>query len=63
MLFQSTLPVWAATVFEFQKGEKETISIHAARVGSDLDGGAACHLNLISIHAARVGSDIQFCRR
>ena len=34
-VFQSTLPVWAATAIEGNMGMSIVISIHAARVGSD----------------------------
>ena len=34
-LFQSTLPVWAATLQSSTEKKSEEISIHAARVGSD----------------------------
>ena len=34
--FQSTLPVWGATDPMVAEGEKAVISIHAPRVGSDL---------------------------
>ena len=33
--FQSTLPVWGATILDIQKPPKRSISIHAPRVGSD----------------------------
>ncbi len=33
--FQSTLPVWGATIFSVQERRSENISIHAPRVGSD----------------------------
>ena len=36
MSFQSTLPVWAATPLSVQTSCLHAISIHAARVGSDL---------------------------
>ena len=35
-IFQSTLPVWGATIFDGQNYRVMTISIHAPRVGSDL---------------------------
>ena len=56
--FQSTLPVWGATLLILVKRACPNISIHAPRVGSDADherGGT--HRNRISIHAPRVGSD------
>ena len=55
--FQSTLPVWGATllqgVFYFFIG----ISIHAPRVGSDSIFDSVWLDKIISIHAPRVGSD------
>ena len=33
--FQSTLPVWAATCYNDNSAKFQSISIHAARVGSD----------------------------
>ena len=36
MLFQSTLPVWGATVYTVGGWYRLCISIHAPRVGSDL---------------------------
>ena len=64
-LFQSTLPVWAATDEPVEETTAEKyISIHAARVGSDR---ALCDvaytIYLISIHAARVGSDYRPARQ
>ena len=55
--FQSTLPVWGATMYLHGVMSTLRISIHAPRVGSDTykvywDGTA-----YISIHAPRVGSD------
>ena len=56
-IFQSTLPVWGATVYKYADGAALDISIHAPRVGSDSTGRTACHRFQISIHAPRVGSD------
>ena len=57
-LFQSTLPVWGATLSRRSGSAQKRISIHAPRVGSDFQSFklafAACR---ISIHAPRVGSD------
>ena len=39
ILFQSTLPVWGATLLAFQAALLRCISIHAPRVGSDNMGG------------------------
>ena len=55
--FQSTLPVWAATYREIARAVGVDISIHAARVGSDIMTSVLNLTLLISIHAARVGSD------
>ena len=58
MIFQSTLPVWAATDNCKRLFYWNAISIHAARVGSDLLSLFIIYLLIkISIHAARVGSD------
>ena len=38
--FQSTLPVWGATVEEVRGIVQMIISIHAPRVGSDLRGAS-----------------------
>ena len=56
-LFQSTHPVWGATIDNPDEMDEQLISIHAPRVGCDtarnpLVGGSA-----ISIHAPRVGCD------
>ena len=57
ILFQSTLPVWGATISGIYGSAGSNISIHAPRVGSDgLQIGKHTVL-LISIHAPRVGSD------
>ena len=55
--FQSTLPVWGATMPGMQMVNKIRISIHAPRVGSDAHDAAHRHRRGISIHAPRVGSD------
>ena len=61
-IFQSTHPVWGATL----KLVKEQmlhrgISIHAPRVGCDIQGLQACtQAHIISIHAPRVGCDDVF---
>ena len=57
--FQSTLPVWGATLKKpRQAGRMEGISIHAPRVGSDCRSCPRPPQFLISIHAPRVGSDL-----
>ncbi len=55
--FQSTLPVWGATVGGVYGFQISLISIHAPRVGSDQDESLALIASYISIHAPRVGSD------
>ena len=56
--FQSTLPVWGATVHDVTLWHPLQISIHAPRVGSDMRKSIACPSRCrISIHAPRVGSD------
>ena len=56
--FQSTLPVWGATFPRYGRGGRISISIHAPRVGSDLERALEnLERRLISIHAPRVGSD------
>ena len=57
-IFQSTLPVWGATLGLPDTVEIVDISIHAPRVGSDqVMIEAAAQTMGISIHAPRVGSD------
>ena len=61
--FQSTLPVWGATLTRARVGGHVGISIHAPRVGSD---GIVAELEReieISIHAPRVGSDPRLALR
>ena len=55
--FQSTLPVWGATLRLAVVTQMYYISIHAPRVGSDLADKAGNGILDISIHAPRVGSD------
>ena len=56
--FQSTLPVWGATLAGAFAPAFFKISIHAPRVGSDVEIYARNPRGrLISIHAPRVGSD------
>ena len=56
--FQSTLPVWGATLAPINHAPDDVISIHAPRVGSDEDfDNVGLLLAGISIHAPRVGSD------
>ena len=56
--FQSTLPVWGATVYTGEDGKTVVISIHAPRVGSDCSVIKIPARITISIHAPRVGSDL-----
>ena len=55
--FQSTLPVWGATVDQLTTRLFFAISIHAPRVGSDAIREFGLYRWDISIHAPRVGSD------
>ncbi len=61
--FQSTLPVWGATLFKFYPTFCILISIHAPRVGSDSQIAGYFYRCTISIHAPRVGSDVNANRR
>ena len=56
-IFQSTLPVWGATVAQQLMDLVRAISIHAPRVGSDPKDWTERWGQEISIHAPRVGSD------
>ena len=56
--FQSTLPVWGATLTWEHWKEFMGISIHAPRVGSDREKARLSIPGDISIHAPRVGSDL-----
>ena len=58
--FQSTLPVWGATILTSPYMQAVCISIHAPRVGSDSRTGVDGFSTPISIHAPRVGSDDDF---
>ncbi len=55
--FQSTLPVWGATVHHIPARACDLVSIHAPRVGSDAVGHPGRPHENVSIHAPRVGSD------
>ena len=57
LLFQSTPPVKAATVFLLCAECVENISIHAAREGGDKKANQQQKKEEISIHAAREGGD------
>ena len=57
-IFQSTRPVWGATMCTSRRRSSATISIHAPRVGRDgAVNGRAEGASRISIHAPRVGRD------
>ncbi len=57
--FQSTPPVWGATMRICEFLGCSPISIHAPRVGGDISWHRANHSNyMISIHAPRVGGDL-----
>ena len=60
-VFQSTLPVWGATLHAAIALPKVSISIHAPRVGSDDSERGNAADTSISIHAPRVGSDCVQC--
>ena len=56
-VFQSTHPVWDATL-EYRAGEHiALISIHASRMGCDRDASRPPSQQPISIHASRMGCD------
>ena len=55
--FQSTRPVWGATIRDANKITHTPISIHAPRVGRDGTDEKASPRDHISIHAPRVGRD------
>ena len=56
-LFQSTHPVWGATIMSELIDLTGKISIHAPRVGCDLTDFLKSYRLTISIHAPRVGCD------
>ena len=55
--FQSTHPVWGATISTSWPCRSISISIHAPRVGCDRSPPATPPVCWISIHAPRVGCD------
>ena len=57
LLFQSTLPAWGATVICYCVNDRNHISIHAPRMGSDMKAESVINRINISIHAPRMGSD------
>jgi len=61
-VFQSTRPVWGATVADAAKAKAEYVSIHAPRVGRDALAAAVGSVGLVSIHAPRVGRDCSLLR-
>ena len=56
--FQSTRPVWGATLLFFCDNIPESVSIHAPRVGRDRCVSGIDVVIYVSIHAPRVGRDI-----
>src|SRR5699024_8888347 len=56
-LFQSTLPIQGATVFDEIKSRCSGISIHAPNTGSDITFSMIGLPYAISIHAPNTGSD------
>ena len=56
--FQSTLPVWGATIEWSYSSRIGFVSIHAPRVGSDSNISRKAVVVHVSIHAPRVGSDV-----
>ena len=62
-LFQSTLPARGATHGTGLQSNRDWISIHAPRTGSDMRRTDAHVLTGISIHAPRTGSDRAKARR
>ena len=57
--FQSTRPVWGATVYRGHLRRQFRISIHAPRMGRDLQPAVFSSSLRISIHAPRMGRDLQ----
>ena len=57
LAFQSTRPVWGATLLGWRPLAAFLISIHAPRVGRDGHAARVRKLRDISIHAPRVGRD------
>ena len=57
--FQSTLPARGATADVQERGDGESISIHAPRTGSDKVIPNTKGIKIISIHAPRTGSDVE----
>ena len=55
--FQSTPPGWEATVLHRPITGRTSISIHASRMGGDLNAYRVGRLRFISIHASRMGGD------
>ena len=56
-LFQSTPPVWEATLSKIHSRTGFAVSIHASRVGGDQDDVCTAAADVVSIHASRVGGD------
>ena len=60
--FQSTRPVWGATLLTSVTYLPISVSIHAPRVGRDIPVAAISDDTPVSIHAPRVGRDIMCAR-
>ena len=56
-MFQSTPPAWGATGADVVAGRGGAVSIHAPRVGGDVNQFQARRAGVVSIHAPRVGGD------
>ena len=56
-VFQSTRPVWGATCRDNARFLVPVVSIHAPRVGRDIDARTLVLHIRVSIHAPRVGRD------
>ena len=59
-MFQSTRPVWGATVDVVRGRYRKGVSIHAPRVGRDVNLFQTIGLFVVSIHAPRVGRDFSY---
>ena len=60
MTFQSTRPVWGATLCDMDTRVLLVVSIHAPRVGRDAFSPSSRASYMVSIHAPRVGRDTAF---
>jgi len=57
LMFRSTRPVRAATLFSSPSRNHHAVSIHATRAGRDIYGSAEIGRSRVSIHATRAGRD------